>query len=176
MFSAVERTGSYKMWSQVLPSVSRGIYAKDVFLDFLAESFGFIFCILFLTFISDVYWMHISVLVPTLSVLSSTGRLQRLLVNLLFHSDGHPTTLLLVIKDLAVNYSNISKTYVTRGSHHRNLSVIYIVQNLFHQGKGSRSISLNSHYLVLFKNPRDKLQILTLAMQMYLGQTDFFLN
>ena len=64
----------------------------------------------------------------------------------------------------------------TRGSHHRNLSVIYIAQNLFHQGKGSRSISLNSHYLVLFKNPRDKLQILTLAKQMYPGQTDFFLN
>ena len=61
----------------------------------------------------------------------------------------------------------------TRGSHHRNLSVIYIVQNLFHQGKGSRSISLNSHYLVLFKNPRDKLQILTLAKQMYPEQTDF---
>ena len=34
----------------------------------------------------------------------------------------------------------------TKGSHHRNLSVIYIVQNLFHQGKGNRSISLNSHY------------------------------
>ena len=64
----------------------------------------------------------------------------------------------------------------TRGSHHRNLSVIHIVQNLFHQGKGSRSISLNSHYLVLFKNPRDKLQILTLAKQMHPGQTDFFLN
>ena len=64
----------------------------------------------------------------------------------------------------------------TRGSHHRNLSVIYIVQNLFHQGKNSRSISLNSHYLVLFKNPRDKLQILTLAKQMYPGQTDFFIK
>ena len=62
----------------------------------------------------------------------------------------------------------------TRGSHHRNLSVIYIVQNLFHQGKGSRSISLNSHYLVLFKNPRDKLQVLTLAKQMYPGRTEFF--
>ena len=47
--------------------------------------------------------------------------------------------------------------FFNRGSHNRNLSVIYIVQNLFHQGKGSRSISLNSHYLVLFKNPRDKL-------------------
>ena len=57
----------------------------------------------------------------------------------------------------------------TRGSHHRNLRVIYIVQTLFHQGKGSRSISLNSHYLVLFKNPRDKLQIVTLAKQMYPG-------
>ena len=33
----------------------------------------------------------------------------------------------------------------TRGSHHRDLSVIYIVQNLFHQGKGSRCISLNIH-------------------------------
>ena len=64
----------------------------------------------------------------------------------------------------------------TRGSHHCNLSVIYIVQNLFHWGKGSRSISLNSHYLVLFKNPRDKLQILTLAKQMYPEQTDSFLN
>ena len=50
------------------------------------------------------------------------------------------------------------------------------MQKLFHQGKGSRSISLNSHYLVLFKNPRDKLQILTLAKQMYPRQTDSFIN
>jgi len=59
----------------------------------------------------------------------------------------------------------------TRGSHYRNLSVIYIVQNLFHQGKNSRSNSLNSHYLVLLKNPRDKL-----AKQMYPGNTDLFIK
>ena len=64
----------------------------------------------------------------------------------------------------------------TKGSHHRNLSVIYIVQNLFHQGKGNRSISLNSHYLVLFKNPRDNLQILTLAKQMYPSETAWFIK
>ena len=64
----------------------------------------------------------------------------------------------------------------THDSHYRNLSMIYTMQNLFHQEKGSRSINLTSHYLVLFKNPRDKLQILTLAKQMYPGQTDFFLN
>ena len=40
----------------------------------------------------------------------------------------------------------------TRGSHHRNLSVIYIVQNLFHQGKGSRSISLKSFLGSLYKS------------------------
>ena len=67
-------------------------------------------------------------------------------------------------------------TLFTRGSHHRNLSVIYSVQNLFHQRKGNRRISQNSHYLVLFKNPREKLQILTMAKQMYPGKTDFFLN
>ena len=66
--------------------------------------------------------------------------------------------------------------FIFRGSHHRNLSVICIVQNLFHQGKGSSSISLISYYSGLFKKPRDKLQILTLAKQMYPGQTDFFLN
>ena len=57
----------------------------------------------------------------------------------------------------------------TRGSY-QNLSVIYIVHNLFHQGKGSRSINLNSHYWAVYKNPRDKLQILTLAKQMYPGK------
>ena len=50
------------------------------------------------------------------------------------------------------------------------------MQNLFHQGKGNRSISLNSHYLVLFKNPRDKLQILTLAKQMYPSETAWFIK
>ena len=50
------------------------------------------------------------------------------------------------------------------------------MQNLFHQGKGNRSISLNSHYLVLFKNPRDKLQILTLAKQIYPSETAWFIK
>jgi hypothetical protein len=51
----------------------------------------------------------------------------------------------------------------TKGSHHRNLSIIYIVQNIFHQGKEMRNISLNAHYIVLFKSPRDKQQISMLA-------------
>ena len=85
---------------------------------------------------------------------------------------------LIVIDDQMIEAGSDNRivNLFTKGSHHRNLSVIYIVQNVFHQGKGSRSISLNSHYLVLFKNPRDKLQILTLAKQMYPRQTALFLK
>ena len=64
----------------------------------------------------------------------------------------------------------------TRGSHHRNLSFIYIVQNLFHQGQNSVGSSLDSHYLVLFKTPRDNLQILTPAKQMYPVNTEVFIK
>lgn len=53
----------------------------------------------------------------------------------------------------------------TKGSHHRNLSVVYIVQNLFDQGRSMRTVSINSHYIVLFKSPRDQRQIMTLAQQ-----------
>jgi hypothetical protein len=42
----------------------------------------------------------------------------------------------------------------TKGSHHRNLSIIYTVQNIFYQGKEMRNISLNAHYIVLFKSLR----------------------
>lgn len=55
----------------------------------------------------------------------------------------------------------------TKGSHHRNISVILITQNIFHQSKHCRDISLNAKYLVIFKNPRDKAQFNHLARQIY---------
>ena len=55
----------------------------------------------------------------------------------------------------------------TEDSHHLNMTVVYLVQNVFDQGKAMRGVSLNSHYEVLFKNPRDKSQIRWLAHQMY---------
>ena len=64
----------------------------------------------------------------------------------------------------------------TKGSHHRNLSVIYIVQNIFHQGKEMRNISLNAHYIVLFKSPRDRQQISILARQVNPGRVPEFMK
>ena len=80
---------------------------------------------------------------------------------------------LLVIDDLqtAALKDEFIANLFTRESHHKNLSVFLILQNLFHQGKYSRDISLNSHYFILFKNPRDKNQIKTLARQLGLNKT-----
>ncbi len=57
----------------------------------------------------------------------------------------------------------------TKGSHHRNLTLIYLSQNLYCQGKNARSQSLNTHYLLLLRNPRDVTQINMLARQTGLG-------
>lgn len=72
---------------------------------------------------------------------------------------------LLIIDDLMREADGRIVDIFTKGSHHRNLSVFYITQNLFHQGKGQRDISLNSSYIVYFKNPRDRTQIRYLARQ-----------
>jgi hypothetical protein len=61
-------------------------------------------------------------------------------------------------------------------SHHLNLSVIFITQNIFHRGKCSRSLNLNSHYYILFKNKRDVNQIKTLGRQLFPGKKDVLLN
>ena len=61
----------------------------------------------------------------------------------------------------------------TKKSHHSNTSVIYLVQNLFSRNKESRTISLNTQYMVVFKNPRDASQITNLAKQMYPGRVKF---
>ena len=62
----------------------------------------------------------------------------------------------------------------TTDSHHMNISVIFLTQNIFSQERYSRTISLNCQYLILTKNPRDKLQLIILAKQMFPASTKFF--
>ena len=54
-----------------------------------------------------------------------------------------------------------------------NLSVVFVSQNLFYMGKKCRIISLNSTYIVAFKNPRDQSQIRHLACQMFPSKPKF---
>ena len=64
-------------------------------------------------------------------------------------------------------YSTKVSQLFTTGYHHRNVSLVLITQNLFHQGPSSCDMSLSSMYIVVFKNPRDKTQIVHLARQIY---------
>lgn len=75
---------------------------------------------------------------------------------------------LLIIDDLQLEArgSEIAK-YFTKYSHHKNVSVFYLVQNLFHKSPEHRAVSLNSKYMCLFSNPRDRSQIMHLAKQVY---------
>ena len=85
-------------------------------------------------------------------------------------SDGNHN--IIIIDDLqisALNNDFIANLF-TRESHHRNLTMILILQNLFHQGKYARDISLNTQYFILFRNPRDKYQIKVLGNQIGIKQ------
>jgi hypothetical protein len=91
--------------------------------------------------------------------------------------DGSEPTLL-ILDDLMQEASEEKQVVdlFTKGSHHRNLSVIMLVQNMFHRGKFARTMSLNTHYMVLFKNPRDAGQIRVLAGQLFPGNAQFLID
>ena len=95
----------------------------------------------------------------------------------LYMVNGH-TNSLVILDDLMCQCSSDQRVsdLFTRGSHHRGLTVMYLTQNLFPPGKLSRTISLNSHYMIVFKNPRDSREISTLARQMYPHNTNFLLQ
>jgi len=88
--------------------------------------------------------------------------------------DGTPT--LTIIDDLMEKTNDTVANLFTKVSHHRSVSVIYITQNVFHQSKQSRTISLNAHYMVLFKSPRDAGQISVLGRQLYPEKPHFLVG
>lgn len=83
---------------------------------------------------------------------------------------------LLVIDDLMNEANQNVCDLFTKLSHHRNVSVVFISQNLFHRNRHVRTMNLNTHYLIIFKNPRDANLVATLARQMYPGDSKFLLE
>ena len=62
------------------------------------------------------------------------------------YSSIRPADRNLIILDDQMDGAGDSKTLsklFTKGSHHRNLKVIYLVQNVLHQSKSQRTVSLN---------------------------------
>lgn len=89
-----------------------------------------------------------------------------------------PCRTLVILDDMMSSVGDskqISDLY-TRMAHHTNTSVLTILQNLYFKAKFARNIHLNSQYMIIFKNPRDKSQIKVFARQMYPDDTKYFMD
>jgi len=82
-----------------------------------------------------------------------------------FHNPENVPTLIVLDDLMDSAYSTKVSELFTKESHHRNVSLVLLTRNLFHQGPSSRDISLNGKYIVVFKNPSGKTQIVHLARQ-----------
>ena len=71
-------------------------------------------------------------------------------------------------KDIIVIFSVLS--------HHLNVTVLLLTQNLFSKNPVFREISLNSTYIILFKNPRDASQITSYAKQFSPGKINYIID
>ena len=56
---------------------------------------------------------------------------------------------------------------------HRNVSTIFLVQNLYFKSKYMTTVTRNAHYLVIFENPRDASMITTLGRQVFPENSKF---
>lgn len=80
---------------------------------------------------------------------------------------------LIVIDDFGLELNSDINLLFTVLSHHLNISVILILQTLFSNNPVYRQISLNSQYLSIFKNERDKSVITNFAKQYAPGEGTF---
>lgn len=71
--------------------------------------------------------------------------------------------------------SKISDLF-TRQSHHRNVSVVYVMQNLYFQGKERKTFLRCVHYLVLFNNPLDMSVVYATAQKIMPKRSSLFLK
>ena len=89
-------------------------------------------------------------------------------------TDKRKPTLIILDDQLTSINEDVLNLFI-RGTHHLNRSCILTVQNIFFQNPSMRTISLNAHYIVLFKQPRDISQIEALGRQMFPSQGKLFL-
>ena len=83
----------------------------------------------------------------------------------------------LIVDDQMIEASNIKSpaNRFRKGSHYRNVTLLYIVQNMFDQGRSSQTLSRTSNYTVVFGNLNDKSKFCTIARQTLPENSDCFI-
>lgn len=92
--------------------------------------------------------------------------------------DSLPRPTLLLLDDLMIQLNkkrDILSGFFTRKSHHSNISIIFIVQNLFE--KNLKIVRDNCHYIFLLNSPAAAMQIRSLGVQVFPGPAlNYFLD
>jgi len=98
-------------------------------------------------------------------------------VPLIYFNEGLPDTEslnkndnnLIILDDLMseCGRNDDIKKIFTIDSNHMNISVFFLTQNMYSNDKYTRTISLNTNYLIIFNNPRDRSQFHFLGRQMF---------
>ncbi|GFX09163.1 uncharacterized protein TNCV_4167421 [Trichonephila clavipes] len=81
---------------------------------------------------------------------------------------------LIVLDDMMNDVTSEISQMFTMGSHHKKYSIILITQNLFPRVKSMRDISLNAHYIILFRNNRDVSQAACFGRQAFPERGKYF--
>ena len=68
------------------------------------------------------------------------------------------------------------QNFFTKKSHHMNISVIFLVQNIYYKSKCMRTINLNTTVYAIFKSPRDMSQVYLLSRQLYPGMAKYMVE
>ena len=87
-----------------------------------------------------------------------------------FNAIDTNTPSMLVIDDLVLSTNKDVAEMFILGSHHRQISIFFLTQNLFPNCNLFRLMSTNAHYFVIFQNQRNFQQVMTLARQIFVGR------
>ena len=91
--------------------------------------------------------------------------------------DKHLTkSKLLIVDDLILELNKQMAQHFIAGSHHKNVTTIFITHSLFLNNEHYRLISNNSQYIMLFKNKRNYAQVSTLGRQILGENKDLLLE
>lgn len=83
---------------------------------------------------------------------------------------------LILFDDTMTEITSDFEQIFTNLSHHNDTSVIFLTQNLFYNNSSYRTMSLNTDYMFLMKNARDKQQIGILAKQFCPGNSTYVIQ
>ncbi len=83
---------------------------------------------------------------------------------------------LFIIDDNMEKIDQVISNIFTKYAHHKNLSVILIMQNYYNKNEFQRTININTTYNIFMKNPRNKLAVMQLAKEAFPGNTKYVME